>query len=58
MHEKEERPDQRLRELCTRAAKEQDSKKLMQLVKQIIDTYDAQQAKVSKKAGEQPESKT
>ena len=42
MHEKQEQPDKRLRELCRCAAKEQDTNRLMELVKEIIDTYDAQ----------------
>jgi hypothetical protein len=58
MQEKQETPDQRLRELCKRAAKEQDTKRLMELVKEIIDTYDGQRTSVIKKAGRQAESRT
>lgn len=57
MQEKQE-PDQRLRELCKRAAHEHDTKRLMELVKEIIETYDAQRASVPKKAGLQPQSRT
>jgi hypothetical protein len=46
MQEKQETPDQRLRELCKLAAKEQDTKRLMELVKEIIDTYDGQRRSV------------
>jgi hypothetical protein len=58
MQEKKETPDQRLRELCKLAAKEQDTKRLMELVKEIIDTYDGQRRSVIKKDGQQPESRT
>jgi len=58
MQEKQETPDQRLRELCKLAAKEQDTKRLMELVKEIIDTYDGQRRKVIKKDSQQPESCT
>lgn len=58
MQEKEVRPDQRLRELCKRAAQEQDTKRLMELVKQIINTYDAQRGRAVKKRDIQPESST
>jgi hypothetical protein len=58
MQEKQETPDQRLRELCKLAAKEQDTKRLMELVKEIIDTYDGQRSSVIKKDGRQPESRT
>ena len=46
MQEKQETPDQRLRELCKLAAQEQDTKRLMELVKEIIDTYDGQRRSV------------
>ena len=58
MQEKQETADQRLRELCKRAAQEQDTKRLMELVKEIIDTYDGQRTSVIKKAGRQAESRT
>jgi hypothetical protein len=58
MLEKQERPDHRLRELCKRAAMEQDTRRLMELVKEIIDTYDGQHRSVIKKASQQPESPT
>jgi hypothetical protein len=58
MQEKQETPDQRLRELCKRAAKEQDPRRLMELVKEIIDTYDGQRRSVIEKASQQPESCT
>lgn len=58
MQEKQEQPDQRLRELCKRAAQERDTTRLMELVKEIIDTYDAQQAGLPKKADIQPASRT
>jgi hypothetical protein len=58
MQEKQETLDQRLRELCKRAAKEQDTRRLMVLVKEIIDTYDRQRRSVIKKAGHQTESRT
>jgi hypothetical protein len=57
MQEKQERPDQRLRELCKRASKEQDTRRLMELVKEIIDTYDEQRRSVIKKASQQPQSR-
>ena len=34
--------DQKIRQLCEQAAKEQDTTRLMALVKMIIDTYDAE----------------
>ena len=58
MQEKQETPDQRLRELCKLAAKEQDTKRLMELVKEIIDTYDGQRRSVIQKDSQQPESRT
>jgi hypothetical protein len=58
MQEKQDTPDQRLRELCKLAAKEQDTKRLMELVKEIIDTYDGQRSSVIKKDSQQPESLT
>jgi len=58
MQGKQETPDQRLRELCKLAAKEQDTKRLMELVKEIIDTYDGQRRSVIKKDSQQPESRT
>ena len=58
MHEKQERSDQWLRELCKRAAHEQDTTRLMELVKEIIDTYDVLQGRLPKKAEIQPESRT
>ena len=58
MREKQETPDQRLRGLCKLAAKEQDTKRLMELVKEIIDTYDGKRRKVIKKNSQQPESCT
>lgn len=58
MQEKQETPDHRLRELCTLAAKEQDTKRLMELVKEIIDTYDGQRSSVIRKDSQQPESRT
>jgi len=58
MHDKRQRSDQRLRELRKRAAQEQDTTRLMELVKEIIDTYDAQQGRLPKKAFVQPESGT
>lgn len=58
MQEKQETPDQRLRELCKLAAKEQDTKRLMELVKEIIDTYDGQRSSVIRKDSQQPESRT
>lgn len=58
MQQKQEQPDQRLRELCKRAAQEQDTTRLMELVKEIIDTYDARQGGLSKKTDMQPASRT
>ena len=58
MQEKQETPDQHLRELCKLAAKEQDTKRLMELVKEIIDTYEGQRKSVMKKDSQQPESRT
>ena len=58
MQQKQETPDQRLRELCKLAAKEQDTKRLMELVREIIDTYDVQRRNVIKKDSQQPESRT
>ncbi len=49
MHEKQEQPDKQLRELCRLAAQEQDTSRLMELVKEIIDTYDTQQGRIPKK---------
>ena len=56
MNEKQEKSSRRLRELCERAAKEQDTTRLIELVKEIIDTYDGQQGVVDKKAGDRPQS--
>ena len=58
MQQKQEQPDQRLRELCKRAAQEQDTTRLMELVKEIIDTYDARQAGLPKQAHIQPAPRT
>jgi hypothetical protein len=58
MQEKQETPDQHLRELCKRAAQEQDPTRLMELVQEIINTYDGQRRSVIKKASQQPESRT
>ena len=58
MQEKQETPDQRLRELCRLAAKEQDTKRLMELVNEIIDAYDVQRRSVIRKDSQQPESRT
>ena len=58
MHEKQEQPDQQLRELCKRAAQEQDTTRLKELVKEIIDRYDARQARLPKQAHIQPAPRT
>jgi len=58
MQEKQETPDKRLRELCKLTAKEQDTKRLMERVKEIIDTYDGLRRSVIKKDIQQPESCT
>lgn len=58
MQEKQETPDQRLRELCKLAAKEQDTKRLMELVNEIIVTYDVHRRSVIRKDSQQPESRT
>jgi hypothetical protein len=58
MHEKQEQPDLQLRELCRRAAQEKDTNRLMELVKEIIATYDAQRERIPNKSSIEPESRT
>jgi hypothetical protein len=57
MHEKQEQLDLQLRELCRRAAQEKDTNRLMELVKEIIDTYDAQRERIPNKSSIKPESR-
>jgi hypothetical protein len=48
--------EQRIRQLCEQASKEQDPTRPMGLVNEIIETFDGQRARDTKTASAQPDS--
>jgi len=47
---------ERIRQLCEQASREQNPTRLMELVKEIIETFDAQHARYTKRASAQSDS--